>query len=99
MDKKIMHTTDGKAENLAQYIVEGARINEEHVGRRLMASLTKPIADCVRETDFNPRFIDDMEYDDVVNWLNDHIVFDYTGVMIGLFDGSEWIWEADRHAG
>ena len=99
MDKKIMHTSDGKAEYLAQYVVDGARINEEHVGHRLMASLTKQIADRVRDTDFNPVFIDDMDYDGVVNWLNDHIVFNASGAMIGLFDGSEWLWEADRHAG
>jgi|SRR6478736_8520047 len=98
MDKKIMHTTDGKAESLAFYIVEGARINEEHVGKRLMAAMTKRVADQIRETTFNPVFIDDMDYDAVVNWLNDHIVFDYKGDMIGLFDGSEWIWEADKDA-
>ena len=99
MDKKIMHTSDGKAENFARYIVDGARINDEHVGRRLIDSLNKQVADKVRETHFNPRFIDDMTYDDVVNWLNDHIVFDYKGDQIGVFDGTEWIWEADRHAG
>ena len=96
MDKKLMHTTDGKAENFAQYIVDGARINQEHVGTRLLYSFNKRIADAIRETNFSPKFIDGMEYEDVVNWLNDHVVFNYKGEQIALFDGAEWIWEADN---
>jgi|SRR3954467_12902282 len=97
MDKKIMHTNAGKSENFARYITDGARINQEHVGRRLLESLSKPVADRIRGTDFNPMHMDDMSYEDVVNWLDDHIVFDYKGDQIGLFDGTEWIWEADKN--
>jgi hypothetical protein len=98
MDKKLMHTSDGMAENFARLIVDGAEINREHVGRRLLESLNKPIADCVRYSDFNPQDIDDMDYDAVVNWLNEHIVFDSKGKFIGLFDGMTWLWEADHDA-
>lgn len=88
-----MHTNDGQAEYFAQFLVEGAKINQEHVGRRLLHSLNKPVADIVRMTDFDPQHIDDMTYDDVLKWLNDHIVFNYKREIIGLFNGTDWMWE------
>lgn len=96
MDKKLMNTDAGKSEPLAHWIVDGAEMNQEHVGRRLVDSLNdRRAADAVRGSNFNPADIDGMEFDDVKQWLDDHIVFNDKGSPIGVFDDGDWLWEAD----
>ena len=89
-----IRTSPDKAVTFARFVVDGARINREHIGNRLMDSLKAQVADVVREQEFNPRFIDDMTLEDAVDWLNDHIVFDNKGDQVAVVDHDELLWKA-----
>ena len=90
---KLMATDVNRSTNFARFVVEGARINREHIGERLMDSLRYDIANIVRETNFSPKF-QHMDFDDVCKWLYDHIVFDHEGVQVGLRNDGIWLWKA-----
>jgi hypothetical protein len=92
---RLMGTDINKSTYFARFVVEGARINREHVGERLMSSLRADIANIVRETNFSPKF-QEMDFDAVCRWLHDHIVFDHEGVQVGLRDEDIWLWKEDK---
>ena len=94
-----MVSNHDKATYFSQFVVEGANINHEHIGNRLMDSLSPSAAAVVREQEFNPRFIDDMTLEDVIGWVDEHIVFNNKGEQVAVLDNDVVIWEADKRAG
>ena len=97
MSKRSMVRISQIGLNTAQFIVQGARVNQEVVGTRLLESLRAPVAAAVRESSFNPKNMD-MTFEDVCTWLDHHIVFDHEGAQIGLRDGDTWLWKVDVDA-
>lgn len=89
-----MTTNQERSAYFARFVFEGAVINQEHLGNRLMDSLKADVAAVVREQEFNPRFIDDMTYEDAVDWLDAHIVFNDKGEQVAVSDGCEILWKA-----
>lgn len=90
----MQHSNHDKATYFSRFVVEGADINQEHVGHRLIDSLSPEVAGVVRNQEFNPRFIDDMTLEDVIDWVDEHIIFDNKGNLIGVIDHGELLWKA-----
>jgi len=77
----------------AEYICYiGPRI-DQRTGEFLFNNLRFEIAEAIRNTELDP-FYQEMDFEDVVDWLDDHIVFDNQGTMIRVFDDHGILWEA-----
>lgn len=80
----------------AEYVFNTAPVYDMRTGEFLFNVLRHDIADVVRDTDMDT-FYDDLEYEEIVDWFDNHIIFDNMGNMVRLFDEHGILWE-DRHA-
>lgn len=78
----------------AKYIVEMAPYHDQRTGQLLFNSLKHEIADIVRDTSFDP-FYKELTCDEIIDWLENHIIYDDDGNMICLFNGNDILWEKE----
>jgi hypothetical protein len=76
----------------AEYIFDNAPMLEQRTGQLLFNSLRQQVAAKVRDTDFDP-FYKDLTLFEIIEWLENHVVYNDEGIMIRLFDGNEILWE------
>lgn len=91
-----MSSTLARSIREAEYIYIMAPQYEMRTGQLLFNSLKHEIADVVRDTELDP-FYRDMEIDEIVDWLENHIIFSNDGRMIRLFSGHNILWEEDEY--
>lgn len=77
----------------AEYVCAQAPEIGERTGQLLFNSLRHEIAEVVRGTMLDT-FYREMSFQEVYDWLTNHLVYDYSGNMICLFDGQKILWEA-----
>lgn len=81
----------------AEYVCYlGPRL-DMRTGEFLFNTLRHEIAEKVRATDLDP-FYEDLEFEEVVDWVDGHIVFDNEGKMVRLQDDHGVLWEEDHAA-
>jgi hypothetical protein len=87
----------GRSRREAQYIYDMAPAYDMRTGQLLFNSLKHEIAEVVRNTSFDP-FYKDMELEEIVEWLEDHIIYDNQGMMVRLFSDHRVLWEEEQDA-
>ena len=91
------HLTTARIRREAEYIHTMAPVYGERTGELLFNVLRHEIADVVRNTNFDP-FYEDLDTDEIVEWLETHILYDNDGNMIRLFDERGILWEDEKYA-
>ena len=91
------HLTTARTRREAEYIHTMAPVYDNRTGQLLFNTLRHEIADVVRDTDFDP-FYEDLDLEEIVEWLEAHIMYDREGKMIRLFDEYGVLWEDNRAA-
>lgn len=86
------HLTTARIRREAEYIHTMAPVFDNRTGQLLFNVLRHEIADVVRHTDFDP-FYEDLTLEEIVEWLEAHILYDNDGNMIRLFDEGGVLWE------
>lgn len=81
----------------AHYICDMAPIVDERTGQLLFNFLRHEIAEVVRDTELDT-FYDQLSFDDVVDWLDDHIEYDDEGTMVRLVSEHDVLWEEEQYA-
>lgn len=76
----------------AEYIYDSAPVLGMRTGELLFAELRHEIADIVRDTDLDT-FYDDLELEEIEEWLENHIVYNNQGIMERLKDDHGVLWE------
>lgn len=76
----------------AEYIYDTAPCIGMRTGELLFNELRHEIADVVRDTDLDT-FYDDLGLEEIVEWLENHIMYDNQGTMVRLYDGHGVLWE------
>ena len=79
----------------ARYIVDTAPNYVQRTGQFLFNSLRHEVSQIVRSSHLDP-FYKEMSYQEVVEWLENHIIYDETGRMIALFDEDRILWEEEK---
>ena len=92
-----MSDTLSRSKQEATYIFEVAPGYGERPGQFLFNSLRHEIADTVRGTFLDP-FYKEMSLRQIIEWLENHIIYDDDGRMICLFDKNEVLWEDPNYA-
>lgn len=96
MDRRILHTDSGHSRNYAQHVHDTALIHGQRTGQKLFNMLNPPeLADQVRGTSWDP-FYKTMTFEEIVEWVDNHLVFDDHGHIIALFDQFNILWERER---
>jgi hypothetical protein len=83
-----------RVSHLAKHIQHSALIYGQRTGQYLFNSLTPVVADKVRGTNFDPFYLD-LTIEGIIQWLEDHIIFNDNGSIGCLFNGYEILWEED----
>ena len=81
----------------AEYIYDTAPYLEMRTGELLFDELRHEIADVVRDTELDT-FYDEMDFGEILDWLDRHIIYDNQGAMVRLRDGNRVLWEEDYAA-
>lgn len=81
----------------AEYVCYVGPRLEMRTGQFLFNILRHEMAEAIRNTELDP-FYDDMTFEEVVDWIDNHIVFDKMGNMIRLYDERGVLWEEDHAA-
>lgn len=90
-----MSSTLARSTREAEYIYFMAPQYEMRTGQLLFNVLRHEIADVVRNTKLDT-FYKDMELEEIVEWLENHIIFSNDGRMIRLFSEHTILWEEDE---
>lgn len=77
----------------AHSTVSGARFYNQRTGQFLFNRLPEGAANVVRGTLFDP-FYKELTPDQIVQWLDEHVVFDDYGI-IGIFNNNQILWERE----
>jgi hypothetical protein len=86
-----MSATLTRSQREAEYIHFMAPQYDMRTGQLLFNILRHEIAEVVRNTELDT-FYEDLELEEIVEWLENHIMFDNQGRMIRLFDGHRILW-------
>lgn len=89
-----MSSTLARSKREAEYIHFMAPQYDMRTGQLLFNVLRHEIADVVRDTELDT-FYEDLEVEEIVDWLEDHIIFDNQGRMVRLFSGHTILWEEE----
>lgn len=87
-----LHTHPEHVLRTARYVYESSLIQNHPMGRRLMRLLGEGAASQIRDTDLDPTY-KDLSYDEVLAWIDDHLVFNDDGDVIALVSGDKVLWE------
>lgn len=90
-----MSDTLARSTREAQYIFDNAPMLEQRTGQLLFNSLRQQVAAKVRGTLFDP-FYKKLELHEIIDWFENHIVFNDDGIMICVFNGNEILWEEGK---
>lgn len=92
-----LHTNPARVREIAQWVCDSARVHQQAEGTRIFRSLPAGAAEALRTTRFADPFKRRMTFDEVVQWYDDHIVFDDEGYTVALWAGNEVLWREDRN--
>ncbi len=82
----------------AQYIYDNAPMYDYRTGQLLFNSLKHEIAVVVRGTELDT-FYEDLTLEELVEWFENHIIFDNQGRMVRLCDvGGKILWNENEAA-
>lgn len=96
MDQRILHTDSGHSRSYAQHIYDIALVHGQRTGQKLFNTLNPPeMSEAVRGKPWDP-FYKDLTFEEIVEWVDNHLVFDDHGHIIALFDGNKILWERER---
>jgi hypothetical protein len=84
------------ARRYALYIVMHAEEHNQRTGQYLYNSFPNVVCTLVAGKPWDP-FHRDMSQDQIETWLNEHVIFNDNGRVVGLFSGNSLLWE-DAHA-
>lgn len=87
-----MNTTSSIVREYSRNILIHAPEHNQRTGQYLFNSLPLEIRKYVTEMPWDPFFRDLSQYQ-IENWLNNHIIFNDTGDIIGLFANNMVLWE------
>lgn len=87
-----MGKTLSRSESEAQYICTMAPFYKMRTGQLLFNMLRYEVAEVVRSTELDT-FYKNLEFDEIVDWLDNHIIFDNFGTMVRLFSGHTILWQ------
>jgi hypothetical protein len=90
-----MSDTLARSTREAQYIFDNAPMLEQRTGQLLFNSLRQQVAAKVRATNFDP-FYRDLSLQEIIDWFENHIIFNDHGIMICVFDGNDILWEEGK---
>ena len=83
--------------NIKQYVDELMRRSKalnERTGQALHKSLPVDIRRWVNGALFDP-FYKDLSEEEIYQWIDNHLIFDDEGVLIGLYDRNTILWERE----
>lgn len=89
-----MGRTIDRAHREAEYIYTMAPQYDMRPGQFLFNYLRHEVADVVRGTELDT-FYQDLELEDIAQWLDQHIIYDNQGRMVRLHDGHHVLWEEE----
>jgi len=69
-----------------------AQIHGVHTGYALFNALPMGAKNALIGKDWNP-FPDRMTTEDLMTWVENHLIFDGDGLVVKLFNGNEILWE------
>jgi hypothetical protein len=91
-----MSDTLARSTRQAEYTYNMAPLYGMRTGQLLFSDLRYEVAEIVRGTDLDP-FYKDLSLLEIINWFEDHIVFDDQGIICRLFSGDTILWEAGKN--
>lgn len=91
-----MSSTLARSTSEAKYIYYMAPQYEMRTGQHLFNVLRHEIADVVRGTELDT-FYEDLSLGEIVDWLENHIIFSNDGRMVRLFSDNRILWEEDPY--
>jgi hypothetical protein len=91
-----MSDTLARSRKEAEYIFEMADYHCQRTGQFLFNSLRHEIAEVVRNTLFDP-FYKELSLGEIIDWLENHILFDDQGKMIYLFSDNQILWKEEEN--
>ena len=80
----------------AEFVYYSAPLYDMRTGELLFDHLRHEIAEVVRDTPLDT-FYEELEFEEVEEWLRKHIVYDNDGRMVRLHDDRGVLWE-ERYA-
>jgi hypothetical protein len=87
-----MSDTLARSTREAQYIVRMAPQLDQRTGQLLFNNLRSEVAEACRGTVYDP-FYEDLSLDEIIQWLEDHVIYNDQGIMTCFFIGNTILWE------
>ena len=92
----MINETLARSTREAEYIYNVAPMCGYRTGQLLFNSLRYEVAEKIRGTIFDP-FYKEMSLFELIEWINNHIIYDNEGMMICVFDGNTILWEESKN--
>lgn len=91
-----LHTNPDRVRQISQWVCDSARVYGQPEGTRIFRSLSREAAEAIRTTRFDDPFGQILTEEEVIQWFDDHVVFDDEGYMIAIYAGNECLWREDK---
>lgn len=91
-----MPNNDAIVRQYSTIIISHAEEHNQRTGQYLFNSFPWEVAEALVGAPWDP-FHFDMSQDRIETWLNEHIIFNDNGRIVGVFSGNTILWE-DPHA-
>lgn len=76
----------------AKHVIQGAKLKKQRTGERLFYSLPAGAGNAIASTLIDPYHFDFGE-DELVQWVDNHLVLDDYFNVLAVFNGNQILWE------
>jgi len=92
MEKDLMNRTDIFDYDYVAFVNNYAMIHNVHTGYALFNALPRGAKEALIDKPYLP-FADRMTTEDLMVWVENHLIFNGNGLVVKLFNGDEILWE------